>query len=339
MPKLAGLQILRGCAALMVLVGHIRAEAEHYFAVPLPGGALPWTRGVDVFFVISGFIITLSARRFVNRPLAFLGRRIWRVVPLYYVFTTLMVATLILAPGAIKDTAFDPAQILHSYGFLPHVREDGRIAPVLSLGWTLNYEMFFYILVTIAILLPNPMLWVGGALFALAGLGLIVRPESTMAAFWTNPLIVEFGFGIVIAQFWLAGWRRPSLFHASFAGAAACLLLIFLHQTGLPRFIAAGLPAALLIAAATLLWPEVEVPNLGLGDASYALYLSHRFVLRGATILLLPLLPGGAAGATIFVALALLLCIGGGIFTYRHIEQPLTRWPPRLRRASQKAAA
>ena len=70
MPRLAGLQLLRGLAATMVLIGHVIAEAEHYFARPLPGDAIPWTRGVDIFFVISGFIITLSATRLMGQPLS-----------------------------------------------------------------------------------------------------------------------------------------------------------------------------------------------------------------------------------------------------------------------------
>ena len=65
---LPGLQILRAVAALMVLLGHVIAEAEHYFGLPLPGDAVPWTRGVDIFFVISGFVITLSAARFAGPP-------------------------------------------------------------------------------------------------------------------------------------------------------------------------------------------------------------------------------------------------------------------------------
>ena len=74
--RLEGLQSLRALAALLVLIGHVRAEAAHYFALDLPGAALPWTRGVDIFFIISGFIITLSATRFAARPGAFLWRRL-----------------------------------------------------------------------------------------------------------------------------------------------------------------------------------------------------------------------------------------------------------------------
>ena len=68
-PKLPGLQALRALAAIMVLVGHVLAEAEHYFALALPGDAIPWTRGVDIFFVISGFVVTLSQpATLVSRP-------------------------------------------------------------------------------------------------------------------------------------------------------------------------------------------------------------------------------------------------------------------------------
>jgi exopolysaccharide production protein ExoZ len=143
MPKLGGLQFLRAFAAIMVLIGHAIAEAEHYFAISLHLDFIPWTRGVDIFFVISGFIITLSATRYKGRPFAFLQRRVMRVVPLYYVFTTLMVFTVFFFPNGPKDTVFDLSQILSSYGFFPYARLDGRIAPILSLGWTLNYEIFF----------------------------------------------------------------------------------------------------------------------------------------------------------------------------------------------------
>jgi len=152
-PKLPGLQALRGLAAVMVLIGHVLAEAEHYFALSLPGDTIPRTRGVDIFIVISGFVITLSAQRYMGRPWAFLWRRLLRVAPLYYVFTTLMVAALLLLPGAVKDTPLDPAQIISSYVFFPYARPDGLIAPVLSLGWTLNYEIFFYALTALCLAL------------------------------------------------------------------------------------------------------------------------------------------------------------------------------------------
>ena len=315
--------MLRGLAAVMVLTGHVLAEAEHYFSVDLPGGDVPWARGVDIFFVISGFIIALSLVRFAGQPIAFLHRRILRVVPLYYLFTTLMVAVLILLPGAAKDTILDPGQIFSSYGFLPYERDDGRIAPVLSLGWTLNYEMFFYLLGAVVLMMPRPLLSLCGLLCGFATWGAVSDTLSNQISFWTNPIILEFTFGIVLAQAWRNSWVHPSVTWAVTTLIAGLLLLLIFDALQLPRFIAAGIPAALIVAAGTLFWPEMRLPNLGLGDASYALYLSHRFTLRAATLLLIPLLPQTIGGAALFSVVVALLCIAVSLFTYRLIEQPL----------------
>lgn len=322
MTHLPGLQSLRGLAALMVLLGHIRAEAAHYFALDLPGANLPWTRGVDIFFVISGFIVTLSAARFLDRPAAFLTRRLRRVVPLYALFTTLTVALLLATPGALKSTQLDAAQILHSYLFLPFERPDGRIAPVLSLGWTLNYEVFFYALLALCLALPRPLLTCCAALAALALLGPHL-PETTATMFYTNPLIFEFTFGIGLARLWQLGLVRPSNPLALATLTTGLALLILLHQTTLPRFLAAGLPAALITAAATLFAPRRPLPWQHLGDAAYALYLSHRFTLRAATLALLPILPATPAAALAFCAALTLACIAVALLVHRHIERPL----------------
>lgn len=322
MPRLEGLQSLRALAALMVLIGHVRAEAAHYFALDLPGGDLPWTRGVDIFFVISGFIITLSAPRFLARPGAFFTRRLLRVAPLYALFTTLMVAALLAAPGAVKDTALEPGQILSSYLFLPYERGDGRIAPVLSLGWTLNYEVFFYALMALCLALPRPLLSCCLVLLALSLIGPAL-PTSTASLFYTNPLILEFAFGIVLARLWQRGCLRPSLPLALAALVAGLALMVLLHQTALPRVLAAGLPAMLIVAAGTLFCPDRAMPWQGLGDASYALYLSHRFTLRAATLLLLPLLPADPLAAGIFCALTCAACLWVSVLVHRHIERPM----------------
>lgn len=332
--RLLGLQALRGVAAVMVLIGHVLAEAEHYFALQLPGDAVPWTRGVDIFFVISGFVITLSASRYAGQPGAFLWRRILRVVPLYYLFTTLMVAALLVLPGGAKDTTLDPAQILSSYGFFPYARADGRIAPVLSLGWTLNYEMFFYALMALCLALPRPLVTVAGMLMALAMMGLVVGFTTPQFTFWTNPLILEFLFGIALARLWQRGWSRPDMALSIAALVMGFALLIVLDPTPLPRFIAAGLPAALIVAGGTLFCPQRPLPGQLLGDASYALYLSHRFALRAATLVLLPLLPATALGAWVYVVTVCVLAVAVGILIHIAIERPLMRGFSRQKQAA-----
>ncbi|MEP3685495.1 MAG: acyltransferase [Sulfitobacter dubius] len=324
-PRLPGLQALRGLAAVMVLIGHVLAEAEHYFALPLPGNALPWTRGVDIFFVISGFVIALSAQRFIGRPWAFFWRRLLRVAPLYYVFTTLMVAALLLLPAAVKDTPLDPAQIISSYVFFPYARPDGRIAPVLSLGWTLNYEICFYALTALCLALSRPLLAVSGLLVSLTALGLTINFHLPQLIFWTNPLILEFLFGIALARLWQGGWTRPNPFLCTAALSLGFALLIALDPLSLPRFLVAGLPAVLIVAAGTLFCPTRTIPGQLLGDASFALYLSHRFALRAATVLLLPLLPTTLLGAWVYVGMTCLIALCFGLLTHLLLERPLLR--------------
>ncbi|MEL6807710.1 MAG: acyltransferase [Pseudomonadota bacterium] len=324
-PRLPGLQVLRALAAAMVLVGHVLAEAEHYFALALPGDAVPWTRGVDIFFVISGFVITLSATRLAGQPGTFLFRRLMRVVPLYFLFTTLMVLTLILLPGGAKETTLDPAQILSSYAFFPYERLDGRIAPVLSLGWTLNYEVFFYALAALCLALPRPLLAVSVLLLALATLGLVVQFDSPQLAFWTNPIILEFVFGIVLARIWHRGWRAPHMGAACVGVCVGLGLLIILDPTPLPRCLAAGVPAMIIVASGTLLCPIRAMPGMIWGDASYALYLSHRFALRASTLLLLPLLPATLMGAAVYTVTVCALAMAVGLLTHLWVERPMMR--------------
>lgn len=189
--RIESLQWLRALAAMMVLIGHVLEEAAHYRGIGAGAAALPWTRGVDVFFVISGVVIALAGQRHAGSTSgagAFLVRRVIRVVPLYWMFTTLMVAALVVAPGGVKETELDPGQIAASYLFLPYERHDGRIAPVLSLGWTLNYEMFFYLLAAVALAWrwPRAAGILTGLLLALALAGWLFAPETTAARFWTT---------------------------------------------------------------------------------------------------------------------------------------------------------
>ena len=249
MDKIAGLQTLRAVAALMVLFGHVLAEVSHFSHQDPWLLSLPWTRGVDLFFVISGFVVTLSADRFARQPAAFLHRRLLRVVPLYFLFTTLMVAVLILLPTGVKETGLELRQIIGSYLFIPVERADGRIAPVLSLGWTLNYEVFFYALLAACLILRRPLMAVGTIILGLSALGAGVSFEAAPLVFWTNSLMVEFVFGIALARMWQSGWRWRNRWGAFWIGVLGGVLFVALHLTPLPRFVAAGIPASMIVAA------------------------------------------------------------------------------------------
>ena len=324
MDKLANLQVLRAAAAGAVLVGHVLAEAEHFFATAIPLKGLPWTRGVDLFFVISGAIIALIILRQRPSPGSFLTRRFMRVAPLYYMFTTVMVGVVLTTPGALKETGFEPVQILASYTFVPFERSDGRIAPVLSLGWTLNYEMFFYVLASAALFFKQPLrvLVTALTLFAFANL---LQPRPAVLHSWTNPLILEFAFGVLLGTGYARGLRLSGL-AAGILAAAGMLWLYIGDDPNVPRWIGAG-GAATLITAAALYGPTPRWPVsiVRLGDASYALYLSHRFVLRAATLSVAPLLPAKPWAIAGFVAFTCAFAIGTALLVHRWLELPLLK--------------
>ncbi len=145
------LQILRAAAALAVALVHLANDAVTSGGDPAGivariAAAMPWEAGVDVFFVISGFVIVHASGKLFGRPggwRVFMQRRLTRIVPLYWAVTTAFLLMLLLDRHAINAAIGGPAYLVASYVFLPVARPDHVLQPPLGLGWTLNYEMFF----------------------------------------------------------------------------------------------------------------------------------------------------------------------------------------------------
>src|SRR3569833_1234402 len=238
--RLDGLQMLRFFAAFAVLLEHVMHEALSFGIAPdsLISRLEPvdFGVGVDVFFVISGFIMLhISADKF-GRPGAasdFLLRRIVRLVPLYWLFTLAMLAAMLLVPGQLAHTRLDPAHILASFGFIPWRDSTGLAHPILGLGWTLNYEMYFYAVFALMLLVPlRAGGWtIAGLFVALALAHLAVPASQVQAYFWTDPIILEFLFGIGLALLLrrgvvLPGWMAPVLVVLGFVGLGLGLLFV-----------------------------------------------------------------------------------------------------------------
>ncbi|MGI6245112.1 MAG: acyltransferase family protein [Pseudochelatococcus sp.] len=346
--RFALVQVLRAVAAVFVVFHHAQFDALH-FAGPggfAPDRSLPWEAGVDIFFVISGFIIVHSSRRLFAAPGAartFLTRRLIRVVPLYWLATAAFLAIGLLLPRALNSPAPDAAEIAASFLFWPYLNGLGVAQPVFSLGWTLNYEMAFYLVFALAIALPGRSASVAMTLFfaVLAGLGQLVALPMPLA-FWAEPLVLEFVFGLWIA--WIAvaareaGWRPGVVLRVLLAAMAIRMLHDDLTADGIDRAVAWGVPAAMLVAAAVL-GSEARGPSpllrpfVVLGDASYALYLFHPFALRAVRLLL--------ADANIdprtYVVIALSVAVILALAVHLVIERPVTRWL--RRRLSNTAGA
>jgi exopolysaccharide production protein ExoZ len=334
-PRLDAIQWLRALAALAIAVHHALHEAALAGGSASLQGILPLEAGVDLFFVISGFVMVHASRDMFGSPAAilpFLRRRLARIAPIYWAATALFLIPAFL--GAVSGGRAPPtlAEIAASLAFLPYQRPDGVVQPLYGLGWTLNYEMFFYLVFALALPLRReravPTVLLG--LMALVAIGQFVPPSLAAPWFWTRSIILEFGFGMLIGHMALSGVRPTPATAWALAGAALALLALGkLAPALLPdRALLYGLPATLLVMAALAVEnagsgrPAARLLT-GLGDASYALYLLHPFVLRALA------LTGGSALAGVspllFAAVGVTLAAAAAMIVWRWFEKPLTR--------------
>lgn len=290
--------------------------------------ALPWNVGVDIFFVISGFVIVTASTRFFATPggaWMFLRRRLLRIVPLYWLMTSLFLLSLAASPHSIHGDIGGPAYIIASYLFIPFARPDGVVQPALGLGWTLNYEMFFYAVFTAFLFLPKIRAVITASLCLLAFtlLGAAGWWHATILTTWSSPIILEFCTGMFIAL--LPGKLPLSQFAR--LGLIALALALLIIQPAWPDLAAHGIPAAMLVAAAALGPPARNRPvittALLLGDASYALYLVHPFIMRGFEILA----PHSAVlrNPVVYICLCLALAQTTALLIHRWFEAPVTK--------------
>ncbi len=293
-------QALRAFAAFSVAFVHIAHDAVDNGADPAGWfaaliRAMPWDAGVDVFFVISGFVIVHASAPLFGRPggtLMFLRRRLTRIVPLYWLATSAFLVILLLSRAAIHGAIGGPAYLIASYLFIPWPRPNGVMQPAYGLGWTLNYEMFFYVALAPFLLLPRryAVPTAGTCLVALAWFGQLVGFADPQLSYWSSPLILEFCAGMALAQAFAAGLRLPGQARLGLVVLALVALHVFGHAVPMFRPLAFGLPAVLLVAAATLAAPPGRAvwhhnPLVRLGDASYAMYLVHPFVMRALILI------------------------------------------------------
>jgi exopolysaccharide production protein ExoZ len=346
---LTQVQVLRALAATSVALRHAQHDAA---SLELEAGRtfqawnpIPWSAGVDIFFVISGLIMVHTSRQLFAKTggaRLFLSRRIARIVPLYWSVTTLYLVVALLAPTFLNQTYINSRFVIESYFFIPATRPDGVVQPLYELGWTLNYEMLFYVLFAAAIMLP--MRWaVTVLLTTLVGMvfaGRLAAPLREPFAFWTDPIILEFALGVMVGIMCASGLRPSGLIRACVAatGLAALMLAAAFPEIsiGIARPVVYGIPASLIVWSAALAPSELRHESraarwgAGVGDASFALYLLHPFVIRAMRIIfwrtgLILLL-----GPWTFIALALATTFGVALITYRLFEKPLTGRARRL---------
>jgi exopolysaccharide production protein ExoZ len=342
--KILSIQALRFVAAAWVVFHHALGAAHEYtqrlglpdtainrfYNLPTLGNA-----GVDLFFVISGFVMVFATWRTFGQHGAardFLARRLIRIFPPYWICTTIVAAALLAYPGQITNLSWDGGMVFASYLLLPVYSVDDLPRFLLFPGWTLAYEMYFYLVFFALMWLPRKTFLAAiSALFlASVAVRLALAHRSQPLEVITNPLLLEFLFGVWVGHtyFYLrdAGPGLTRLLAG--AGITAFGLTLFV-SLGVSRVIEWGLPAALLVLGFALAERagRLHVPWLlaELGNSSYSLYLTHTLTYPLLSKLWLKLGWFHAAPAVVFVVVASVACIGAGHGFYLVVERPIMR--------------
>ena len=335
------IQMLRGIAALMVVFVHLDLQLARLGYATLGSGWL--ATGVDIFFVISGFIMWVSvARRPSMSAGAFFRNRLIRIVPLYWLISAGVLVMTIVMPQLLHTTVFNAPHVLASFFFLP-ARHPlvGKFWPLLIPGWTLNYEMLFYLMFAAAIAgsggSPRRRFWaVASMITSVVLIATALKNRIDVMHFYANPMMFEFLAGILIGILYVQRRVRSSLLWIG--SIALGFFLLWFGQRFASFVPLTNLVAASLIVAGALFSPPMRIPGLkALGDASYSLYLTH--VVTFAALAHIWRLGFQNLGPITFGVCSVTACVIGALLCYRLIELPLTEnfrkwWRPQIQRSA-----
>jgi peptidoglycan/LPS O-acetylase OafA/YrhL len=321
-------QVLRAVAALMVVLHHstiLLAERANIGGYWLNGGA-----GVDIFFVISGFVMTISSAPLwaTKHPArTFLARRLERILPMYWTVTTLKVLLVLAAPALALNALGTPWHVISSYLMLPSYE------PVIIAGWTLNFEMAFYVLFAVALAWRVPVLRVVAPVLLLAVVLGLTPPgrDPHFVPFYENSMVIEFLFGVLLANSLTMVRRIAWPVAAAMAAAGFVPLLFWLAPNfSIWRGVLWGVPALAVVCGAVALEDRVgrSAPGwlLELGDASYSIYLTHGLALPALGYLVTRITPRSTLQYCALLFALVVCCALVGEAAYRLVELPITRW-------------
>ncbi len=332
------IQMLRGIAAIAVTLYHISENISRTYQQTF---LFDWFNigyaGVDLFFVISGFIIAHTSTKYIDKPeelRPYLAKRFYRVFPVYWVFAVpLLLVVLVIQktqPALVADTySFDWLNLLKTLTLFPeHVALD-------AVTWTLSHELYFYLLFAL-LLLSRHAVWI---LLALT-IGTLVNTayvfsqggllgNGTVSFFLLSPINLEFLFGVSV-YYLHKRFRLNHFWLVILIGSLAAFYLAPRTGGDMTRVWNLGIPSLLIV------WGFVEadrshayrVPNLliHLGDASYVIYLMHFPVIIFANKLLFK--AGFSSVWALGVAdLALMFLIFWLSWkVHKNVEQPIIKW-------------
>lgn len=341
--QLKSVQALRGIAAILVMLSHLHGVENRYAedAPILSSAWLAGVSGVDLFFVISGFIMVWVAgdvRAGWRSAAEFMFARVARIYPVWWLFLGLMCAYMIASYGVPWDSEILTQQkvsgaehLLKSALLIPH-----DAYPILQLGWTLMHEMYFYVIFALILLLPQKQRVPAYFIWALV---IVASISAQLTGFYANsifslalfPMTLEFLMGVAVGvalKNKQTSFRVPALIVGLVWLIAATFIVDFTNtSSALPtlRTLAFGPAFALIIYAVVAMEQQSEIdryiPNslVRIGDWSYSLYLCHLLVISAAARIFFPVFGGaGAIDNIIFLLLssAAAIVVSGLAYTF-----------------------
>lgn len=332
------IQVLRGVTSLFIVLEHIRF---------LNCGAF----GVDIFFCLSGFMIMFSTHKSTQY---FLRKRLIRILPLYYLMTLGTYLLLLVFPHMFAQSKANPVFLLKSLLFIPFDIGEGALQPLMRVGWTVNCEIFFYLIFLLSFRISHKYrgLVCSALLSLVVAAAQLTQTSFAPLAFYGNPVMLEFIFGI------LAYYAARGLYQCHTAGklpriclpfSLAGIVVIFftllttkphIDILGFRRPLLWGLPAFLIVLC-FFVWGlyAKKMPDslVRLGNISFSLYLIHYYPVLFLDRLVFDFsapspfaLFGVAAAITVSVLLA---CVSYSLIEKRFSDR-LRDWL--LRRCPQK---
>jgi exopolysaccharide production protein ExoZ len=351
--RVNSIQVLRGFAAMLVVYHHSINYEEYsnnnsmqqtFFYLSNFGCI-----GVDLFFVISGFIITFSTKEYkgFQDGFIFLEKRFIRINPIYYLATIALLAIFLVKYfSGFSKFSLDgiPLQLVNTIFIFPIMTDASSFDPLLFVGWTLSFEWLFYILFVLTIILKlKAKIFLPLLMFFLVTLGIILKPDDFRLSFLVNPIMLEFILGILIFiifdSFQIIPVRVGFIF--LLLGASLYLFMIFkgygnvyYHRNtiegnlSLIRFIVWGVPSAFIVAGSVFLEKSSKVNYIWnnkylllIGNASYSIYLIHPSILEITAIQFKKY--GHFVNGDLVILIYVTVCVVGGVVFFKRIETPL----------------
>lgn len=345
---IVGIQLLRAVAALSVVYVHCANN------IVCRGFPTAGRFGVDIFFIISGFVITYVVSRGDGGPWKFFVKRVIRIEPMYVLITIVMTLTAVIFPGMIENNEVSVSGVIKSILFIPGAENGGM--PVLDQGWSLNYEMLFYVIVFLCVLfVKNKRYLTTVCVLILVFIMAVLQfwnTDSFILNYYSPSLFLEFIYGIILYYLYTSfepikrrvmvnRWVKITVLTSSAIFWYGFMIYCDMSNLylSLSRGISFGIPALVLVGSVLFLEKEIKYDNravrfvIELGEASYVMYLIHCLVI----VFLAKVVFKEASGTKcvfiyeiIKIVITVTVTVTLSVLVHRFIDMPVQRYLKRV---------